>query len=147
VALAALLGTLNSSEATALGFDPKSHVYVPVMTATGNTGPATDTTNNQIEELFNNVIKAGQGIGPLQTVTMQNSGPAYTQTGQAFVDPVFAVWNGGSATPDITDVTLTPTGANATNLNVGAPGVTISTQAPPAATVATLPKIALPWAA
>ena len=90
--------------------DPFAHSgnSVPIYGATGNSGQATNVTNNQIEELFNNVIRVAQGTSPLQTVTMQPSGPTVAQTGSATIDPVFAVWDGHGATPTITDVTLNP---------------------------------------
>lgn len=112
---------------------------VPIVTG-GGQSTLTNVTNNQIEELFNNVINAGQGNAPLQTVTMQPSGGGQQITGYGTIDPVFATWSGsGQANPNITDVTVGPQGTTATNLTVSQPGQTASTPVP-AATVANLPQ-------
>lgn len=91
--------------------DPFAHSgnSVPIVSGTPSTGLPTNVTNNQIEELFNNVARAGLGTAPMQTVTMQPpSGTGQSITGTATIDPVFAVWDGHGGAPVITDITLDP---------------------------------------
>ena len=120
---------------------------VPVYGQT-NSGPATNTTANQMEEMFNNVIRAGQGTAPLQTVTMQpSSGTGIV--GSATIDPVFAVWDGSSSVPTITDVTLNPQSqygytGSVFNPATSSSAVNITPNAVPTATTAQLPKFTLP---
>ena len=138
---------LNADQATAAGFVAHSGQNVPVYTQNVSQGPATNSTQNQIEELFNNVIRAGQGTAPMQTVTMQPSDTtSYSQTGTAHIDPVFAVWDGSSAVPTITDVTLNSDSQYGYTGSVYTPGsaaaVNITPNAVPSATTASLPSIA-----
>ena len=124
--------------------DPFAHsgISVPI---TSNTPTATNATNNQISELFNNVIRAGQGTAPLQTVTMQDSGT--TVTGSAIIDPVFAVWDGSSATPAITDVTLNGASQYGYTGSVYTPGSAAAVNITPNATPNTatnLPTVNIP---
>ena len=124
--------------------DPFAHsgISVPI---TSNTPTATNATNNQISELFNNVIRAGQGTAPMQTVTMQDSGT--TVTGSAIIDPLFAVWDGSSATPAITDVTLNGASQYGYTGSVYTPGSAAAVNITPNATPNTatnLPTVNIP---
>jgi hypothetical protein len=86
----------------------------------------------------------------MQTVTMQPAqSTGLTQTGTAYIDPVFAVWNGSSAVPTITDVTLNPDSqygytGSVYNPATGGPAVNITPNAVPTATVAQLPHFSIP---
>jgi hypothetical protein len=80
-----------------------------------------NTANSQIEQMFNNVIRAGQGISPLETTIMTDGGgsvaapapatPAAGGNGSSWqahggssVDPIFANWTTGNPLPSVTDI-------------------------------------------
>ena len=104
--------TLNPDQSRALGLDPRSHINIPVFSGVGTPGTPGDvgvinTANTQLEQLFNNVLRAGQGAAPLETqilTTPPTPGTGPTQTGTALVDPVFLDWT-SNGLRSITDVT------------------------------------------
>jgi hypothetical protein len=82
-----------------------------------------NTANTQIEQMFNNVLRAGAGIGPLETSLITDGGGSTQQSvttphspsspaghdqsgnGGSRGDPIFVNWLTGSAMPTVTDIT------------------------------------------
>lgn len=84
-----------------------------------------NSANTQIEQLFNNVLRAGAGIGPVETSIITDGGgsvssptpttPTAPKTGTftgnpdrstgGHNDPIFVNWLTGSALPTVTDIT------------------------------------------
>ena len=80
---------------------------VPIVSNTGSTAGdigVINTANTQLEQLFNNVLRAGAGAAPLETQILTTPGQGATVTGSAKIDPVFInMTNAGIQS--ITDVT------------------------------------------
>ena len=80
---------------------------VPIVSGTGSTAgdvAVINTANTQLEQLFNNVLRAGAGAAPLETQILTTPGQGATITGTATIDPVLVnMTNAG--VQSITDIT------------------------------------------
>lgn len=105
-------GGINNAVGTKGGAMVPTYAYE--TSTTGANDPAAvneiNTANTQLEEMFNNVLRAGQGIAPVQnnlvtTGSQSSTTGSYVQTGTEKYDPVFVGISNTGALPTITDIT------------------------------------------